>query len=105
MRVPAGRGRRSRELLTISRTRADPDSLTEAALQRAAVRRVAAADRTSDALGDIAAAVDQAAAHLSEVDLHTVDAETADRVARSLARPLRQLTQLRQELLHRRPSA
>lgn len=105
VRVPAERGRRSRELLTISRTRADPDSLTEDTLQRAAVRRIAAADRTSDALSDIVEAVNQAVAHLPEVDPHTVDAGTADRVTRSLARPLRQLAQLRQELLHRRPSA
>lgn len=104
VRVPAGRGRRSRELLTISRPGADSATVTEDTLRRAAVRQVAAADRTSDALGDIVAAVDQAAAQLPDIDLHTVDARTAGQVARSLARPLRQLTQLRQELLHRRPS-
>lgn len=72
-------------------------------MQTAAIRRVAPADRTKEALDIIVEAVLQAAAQVADVDLHTVDGDAAGHVAQALASPLLRLIQLRQSLLMRRP--
>ena len=68
-------------------------------MQTAAIRRVAPADRTKEALDIIVEAVLQAAAQVADVDLHTVDGDAAGHVAQTLASPLLRLIQLRQSLL------
>lgn len=72
-------------------------------MQSAAVRPVATADRTSEALDQIVAAVREAAEQVADVDLHTVEGDVAGQAAQNLASPLLRLTQLRQSLLMRRP--
>jgi hypothetical protein len=72
-------------------------------MQTVAIRRVAPADRTKEALDIIVEAVLQAAAQVADVDLHTVDGDAAGHVAQGLASPLLRLTQLRQSPLMRRP--
>ena len=51
----------------------------------------------------IVTAIQEAAAHVPEVDLHTVEGDAAAPAAHALASPLVRLTQLRQSLLLRRP--
>ena len=103
VRVPAAKGRRSAELLVVARAEIDPGTMTDEAMQTIAVRRVAPADRTREALDVIMDAVHQAAAHVADVDLHTVDGREAGQAAQALASPLLRLSQLRQSLLMRRP--
>jgi hypothetical protein len=103
VRVPTIRGRRSAEWVVIGRAEVDPGTITDEAMQTAAIRRVAPADRTKEALDIIVEAVLQAAAQVADVDLHTVDGDAAGHVAQALASPLLRLTQLRQSLLMRRP--
>jgi hypothetical protein len=71
-------------------------------MQAAAVRLMTPADRSEETLEHIVAAVQEAAARLADIDLHTVDGEAAGKAAEALASPLR-LGQLRQSLLIRRP--
>ena len=87
----------------VARTEIDPADMTPEAMQAAAVRLVAAADRTSEALDAIVAAVREAAAQLDVVDLHTVEGDAAGQAAQALASSLLRLTQLRQSLVMRRP--
>jgi len=103
VRVPTIRGRRSAEWVVIGRAEVDPGTITDEGMQTAAIRRVAPADRTKEALDIIVEAVLQAAAQVADVDLHTVDGDAAGHVAQALASPLLRLTQLRQSLLMRRP--
>ena len=103
IRVPTTRGRRSAELLVIGRTEVDLRTITDEAMKTAAIRRVAPADRTSEALDIIMETVCQAAAHVADIDLHTVDGDAAGQAAQALASPLLRLTQLRHSLLMRRP--
>ena len=72
-------------------------------MQAAAVRLMTPADRTEETLEYIVAAVQDAAARLADIDLHTVDGEAAGNAAQALASPLLRLSQLRQSLLMRRP--
>lgn len=76
--------------------------MSREAVQAAAVRLVAAADRTSEALDEIVVAVRGAAEQVADVDLHTVNNDAAGQAAQVLASPLLRLTQLRQSLLMRR---
>ena len=55
-------------------------------MQTAAIRRVAPADRTKEALDIIVEAVLQAAAQVADVDLHTVDGDAAGHVAQPAPR-------------------
>ena len=87
----------------IGRTEVDLRTITDEAMKTAAIRRVASADRTSEALDIIMEAVCQAAAQVADVDLHTVYGDAAGQAAQTLASPLLRLTQLRQSLLMRRP--
>ena len=103
VRVPAAKGRQGAELLLVARADVDPAAMTDEAMQTAALRRVAPADRTREALEIIVDTVLQAAAQVVDVDLHTVDGEAAGQAAQALASPLLRLTQLRQSLLMRRP--
>ena len=103
VRVPTAKGRRSAELLVVARAEVDPADLTDSALQAAAVRLVTTADRTREALEFIVTAVQEAAAQVLEVDLHTIEGDAAAQAAQALASPLVRLTQLRQSLLMRRP--
>ena len=50
VRVPTIRGRRSAEWVVIGRAEVDPGTITDEAMQTAAIRRVAPADRTKEAL-------------------------------------------------------
>lgn len=103
VRVPAAKGRRGAELLVVARAEVDPTGMSREAVQAAAVRLVAAADRTSEALDEIVVAVRGAADQVADVDLHTVNNDAAGQAAQVLASPLLRLTQLRQSLLMRRP--
>jgi hypothetical protein len=62
VRVPTIRGRRSAEWVVIGRAEVDPGTITDEGMQTAAIRRVAPADRTKEALDIIVEAVLQAAA-------------------------------------------
>ena len=103
VRVRSAKGRRSAELLLIVRAGLDPEAFDERMMQAAAVRLVTPADRTEEAHEHIVAAVQEAAARLADIDLHTVDGEAAGKAAQALASPLLRLSQLRQSLLMRRP--
>ena len=105
VRVPSARGRKSAELLLVVRAGLDPEAVDEQTMQAAAVRLVTPADRTDEALELIVTGVEEAAARLTDVDLHTVDGEAADKAAQALASPLLRLSQLRQSLLMRRSRA
>jgi hypothetical protein len=83
VRVPTTRGRRSAELLVIGRTEVDLRTVTDEAMKTAAIRRVAPADRTSEALDIIMETVCQAAAHVADVDLHTLDIDAAGQAAQN----------------------
>ena len=84
------------------RVEVDPAAMADEVMQTIAIRHVAPAECT-EALDDIVAAVRQAGAQVADVDLHTVDGETAGQAAQALASPLLRLSQLRQSLLLRRP--
>jgi hypothetical protein len=71
VRVPTIRGRRSAEWVVIGRAEVDPGTITDEAMQTAAIRRVAPADRTKEALQIIVEAVLQAAAQVADVDMHS----------------------------------
>ena len=105
VRVPSAKGRKGAELLLVVRAGLDPEAVDEQTMQAAAVRLVTPADRTGEALELIVAGVEEAAARLAEVDLHTVDGEAAGKAAQALASPLLRLSQLRQSLLMRRSRA
>jgi hypothetical protein len=74
----------------------------EAAPRVIAIRHVAPADPTKEALQMIVSSLQAAAASVADVQLCTVEADGARRSARAMALPLRQLTQLRQSLIMRR---
>lgn len=102
VRVPGGKGRRGSELLIVARPGTDLAARTDPELQAAATRYLAPADRSNEALADVVADVERAAARTRDLDLYAVDPDAAGRAARALAVPLARLTQLRQSLLHRR---
>ena len=77
VRVPSAKGRKSAELLLVVRAGIDPTEIDEGTMQAAAVRLVTPADRTEETLEHIVAAVQEAAARLADIDLHTVDGEAA----------------------------
>ena len=103
VRVRSAKGRRGAELLLIVRAGLDPEAFDERMMQAAAVRLMTPADRSEETLEHIVAAVQEAAARLADIDLHTVDGEAAGKAAQALASPLLRLSQLRQSLLMRRP--
>ena len=82
VRVPTAKGRRSAELLVVAQAGVDPAAMTDEAMQTAAIRRVAPADRTRETLEIIVDAVRQAAAQVVDVELHTVDGDDAGQAPR-----------------------
>ena len=71
VRVPAAKGRKGAVLHVVARAEVDPATMTIEEMQTIAIRHVASADRTREALDVMVDAVRQAAAQVAEVDLHS----------------------------------
>ena len=102
IRVPEFDGRRNVQLLVLTRSDTSLASLTDNEAHTAATGPVRTTQRSNQTLIDIVGTVEQAVSRADAVDVHSVDPETADQAARTLAVSLRRLTRLRQSLLTRR---